>query len=164
MKIFYKKDFQRVSSELEKKEEKLAYKEKTIVTLHETIDKKDKKIKILEENNEKLSNKEAELEAKLTMVIDDREEVIKKLIKEQNTKGGYVKENNKLKKLVKELTEQVKDLTKQNEDLKSDRYLIKKIPSGKTPTQKINHIPGMSNNVRKFMKDNFDYGGTNEKR
>ena len=168
MKIFYKKDFQRVKGELEKKEEELAYKEKTIITLHETIEKREKEIaelKTIKSSFEKtidtLSNEKIELGAKLTMITDDREEIIKKLITEQNSNRGYIWENKKLKKQKENLEEQVKELTKQVEDLKSDRYLVKKIPSGRTPTQKINHIPGMRSNVRKFMNEKFDYGGTN---
>ncbi len=159
MKIFYKKDFQRVKGELEKKEEKLVCKERTIITLHGTIDKKDEEIaelKTIKSSFEKtidtLANEKLELEAKLTMITNDREEVIKKLINEQNKTGGYKKSNEEYRTKIKELKKQIKDL----EEEKSKHWVLKKIPSGKTPTQKINHIPGMRNSVRKFMKENFD--------
>lgn len=52
---------------------------------------------------------------------------------------------------------QCEEYAKQIEDLKSDRYLIKKIPSGRTPnTNKTKISKPMPNNVVKFMRDEHE--------
>ena len=143
MKIFYKKDFQRVTVELNK----------TIIELNRANFKLDK----YRENTKQLE-----------LLRTQNLEEIKSL---KTAKGGYTKEINKLKAIIYEKDElidskqsliderdkEIVNLNKEILDLKSDRYLIKKIPSGKTPnTVKTKLSKPMSATVRKFMKENFD--------
>ena len=81
-------------------------------------------------------------------------EKIKRL---QNAKGGYVKQNNKLKNQVMELEKEVEDLKAKLEESMSNKYLVKKVPSGRKPnTIKTKVSAPMSSTVRKYMKEAFD--------
>ena len=85
-------------------------------------------------------------------------EALKGELKSANkSNGGYKKSNNEYKKKNAALEKQVRELTNQVADLKSDRYLVKKVPSGKTPnTNKTKISMPMKSSVRRFMKENFD--------
>ena len=148
MKFFYtRKEFQRVIGELEKKVE---VKERTIITLHGTLDRKEEKIS-------ELKKIKSAYEKAIEKLAIEKTELEKKIIAEQNSKGGYVKENNKLKKEKEQFEIEIQDLKAKIKDLESDRYLIKKIPTGRTKnTIKTKIAPPMKSNVRRFMKENFD--------
>lgn len=74
------------------------------------------------------------------------EKVLNNKIKSlQGAKGGLVTENNKLKAKVIELTEQLKDAM-------SDKYLVKRIPSGKLPKGQPMKIKD-SSKLSKIIKD-----------
>lgn len=135
MKIFYKKDFQRVLEEkYELKKEFDQYKadaanninaleEKSWDLLEENSKLKDSKLKT-NAANEKLKEELNSSKMETASIKDE-------LTKEKNRNGGYKKSNIEYKNKIDELKKQVKELTKQIEVLKSDRYLIKKVPSGR---------------------------------
>lgn len=158
MKIFYKKDFQRVLEEKRNlKEEFEQYQEnskKVISSLEE------KAFDLLQENS-----KLKDSSLKQGNVLNDEINTLKlelglvkdKLKKANTSKGGFTKEINKLKKLVEQYEKETSDLKAKISDLQSDRYLIKKIPTGRTKnTIKTKIAPPMKSNVRRFMKENFD--------
>lgn len=158
MKIFYKKDFQRVLEkkiELEKEFEQ--YKTDTANSISAL---EDRNFKLLEENS-----KLKDSSLKQGNVLNDEINTLKlelgltkeKLKKANTSKGGFTKEINKLKKLVEQYEKEINDLNAKISDLQSDRYLIKKIPTGRTKnTVKTKIAPPMKSNVRRFMKENFD--------
>lgn len=143
MKIFYKKDFQRVLEEKETLEKEYEdYKTSSEKTIKET---NNKSFELLTENS-KLK--------KLKLDVDEVKEELKKV---NGAKGGLTKENNKLKGSIKNLESEIINLKAQITDLKSDRYIVRKIPTGRTKsTVKTKISKPMSNRVRKFMKENFD--------
>lgn len=158
MKIFYKKDFQRVlgeKKELEKEFEQYkidaannisALEEKAFELLKENSKLKDSSLK--QENV--LSDEINTLKLKLGLVKD-------KLKKANTSKGGFTKQFNKLKKLVKQYEKEISDLNAKIKDLESDRYLRVPLPPDKTKsTIKTKIAPPMKPSVRRFMKANFD--------
>ena len=133
MKIFYKKDFQRVLEkkiELEEKFEKYKKDNKKVISslekkafdyLQENSKLKDSSLKQENILNDEINN--LKLELGLT----------KEKLKSANTsKGGFTKEINKLKKEKEQYEIEIQDLKAKIKDLESDRYLIRKIPSGRT--------------------------------
>lgn len=75
----------------------------------------------------------------------------------QGSKGGFTKEINKLKKQIEELQIQNIDLKAKLEESMTDKYLVKKVPSGRKPnTIKTKVSAPMSSTVRKYMKEAFD--------
>lgn len=143
MKIFYKKDFQRVLKEKYKlKEEYEEYKTSSKKMIKEL---NNKGYELLCEN---LKFKDLKL---------DVDEVKKQLRIVNGAKGGLIRENHKLKNIITDKDNEIADLKAKISDLKSDRYLIKKIPSGRTKsTLKTTISNPMKPAVRKFMKENFD--------
>lgn len=141
MKIFYKKDFQRVLEEAIK------------------LAKEFENYKTTSENAiEKLNNKSYELlteNSKLKDLKLDVDKVKKELRKVNGAKGGLVKENNKLKNIIEELEKEKTDLKAQINDLKSDRYLVKKIPSGRNKSTIKTKITSSNkeSNVIKYVKE-----------
>lgn len=116
-KIFYKKEYLEVLEEkIRIQEEFRRYKEDTANSMRVL---EDRSFRLLEENS-LLKNMKLNIEA------------VKEDLKKANaSKGGYVKENNKLKKEKEQLEKEIADLKAQITDLKSDRYLVRKIPSGR---------------------------------
>lgn len=142
MKIFYKKDFQRVLKELEKVSTEYDN------YIMESIDKmntlKSKNYELLEENSELLE---------LRTNLSDKKDQLRKL---NGKKGGFIKEINKLKKELEERNNEITNLRAEISDLRSDRYLIRQIPSDKSKGSNKTKIPlPMKSQVRKFMKENF---------
>lgn len=128
------------------------------------------KIGALEIEKKKLSDIKKKLEndlKKVTKIADkvpSMEDVIKGADKSLKDK---IEENKNLNDLIAELKSdlfnkelelgtanaQLEEYKLQIKDLKSDRYLIRKIPSGKTPnTIKTKVSRGMSANVTKYMR------------
>ena len=67
--------------------------------------------------------------------------------------GGLTKKINHLEEENKELANKLKAL----EEEKKEYWILKKLPSGKAPnTLKTKHVRDMSNNVRNYMKKEFD--------
>lgn len=158
MKIFYKKDFQRVLEEKRNlKEEFEQYQEnsqKVISSLEE------KAFDLLQENS-KLKDSSLKQENVLSDEINTLKlelGLVKDKLKKANTsKGGFTKQFNKLKKLVKQYEKEISDLNAKIKDLESDRYLRVPLPPDKTKsTIKTKIAPPMRPSVRRFMKANFD--------
>lgn len=154
MKIFYKKDFWRVLEEFKKYKEDTAnvirvLEDKAFNYLEENSKLKDSKLKS-DGTNEKLKE---ELTCSKMETVAIKEE----LNKANRTIGGYKKSNNEYKKKNAALEKQVKELTNQVADLKSNRYLIKKIPSGKTKNTIKTSIRNYASESRaiKYVKENL---------
>lgn len=108
---------------------------------------------MVELEEEKRKNKELEInfDNSLRVIELDRKDI--KLLEEKieklnsqlfGAKGGYTKQINKLNAIIlknekqaeidlKIANNKILELNKQIEDLKSDRYLIKKLPTGRKP-------------------------------
>ena len=141
MKIFYKKDFQRVLGEkkqLQKDYDELIVKHNELSEKYDNNDYKffedyckckDKVEKLTKKNEEYktantyLENKVIELEAK---------------VKQSNcAKGGY-------KTTINKLTKENKQLQEQLEESMTNKYLVRKVPEGKTPKGEPIRIKGSS--------------------
>lgn len=73
-----------------------------------------------------------------------------------SSKGGYGTSVRKLKEKIKLLEDTNSNLKQENDELKSDRYVLKKIPSGRTPKSqemKSKHSVTTKSNVSKFIKE-----------
>lgn len=132
------------------------------------------KIGDLEIEKKQLSDIKKKLEHELKRItkiadkVPSMEDIIKGADKSLKDK---VKENKNLNDLIADLKSdlfnkelelgvanaQLEEYKLQIEDLKSDRYLIRKIPSGKTPnTIKTKVSRGMSANVTKYMREEHE--------
>lgn len=143
MKIFYKKDFYGVLEEknnLEKEyKEYKSRKESVTSILNKRCTKQFEQITSLSVEIEKLKK--------------DNEILKNKFVTQSASKGGFVKENHKLKNTIKELNEKIK----QQEEKLSKRYILKTIKPGRTPNMNKTKISKpMSNTVRNYMKREFD--------
>lgn len=135
MKLFYKKDYQRVSEKNNDLIEANKIKDETIKSLKKTLKRKKQiykeKIKSLE--NEKIEDQ---------ILIVRKNEEIAQLSKEKKIisgrLGGTTKEKNKLIKDLEKSEQHIKKLTAEISDLKSDRYLkIECEPDKPGKTQKM---------------------------
>lgn len=131
MKIFYKKDFQRVLEEKEQLVKRIAEERKISEFKIKNL-KEELYTKAIELNNkiEEYKSKLAQLELDLMIQKDN---------------------NNKLIKEKEELEEKLKESM-------TGKYVLKKISAGRTPNlQKTKVSRPMSNNVRNYMKEKHDY-------
>lgn len=95
---------------------------------------------------------------------DQKENFIRKIVMKEarisdldNQVFELIKDNSCLKDDIVDLEIQIKSLEEEIKDLKSDRYLIKKIPSGRPPkTQKTKISLPMKPSVRRHMKEVHD--------
>ena len=168
MKIFNKKIFRgKKQKEIDKLKEIIDEQKKLIKDINNScietnwkflanLDKEKtnfEKIKIANEklkiSNEEYKKNNDELNIKLVQLSSE----VKSL---KCAKGGIAKEKNKLLNKIINLENEKAELLKQIEDLKSDRYLIKKIPTGRIPNkQKINSLNcHKGSKAIKFVKDN----------
>lgn len=143
MKIFYKKDFYGVLEEKNKlQEEYEKYKER-----------KENVTSILNKRCAEQIEQITSLNAKIEKLKKYNEILKNKFITQSNSKGGFVKENHKLKNTIKELNEKIK----QQEEKLSKRFILKTIRPGRTPNMNKTKISKpMSNTVRNYMKREFD--------
>ena len=153
MKIFYKKDFQRVLGEkklLQKEYDNLLkrfnelsdkYDNNDYKFLEDYCKAKDKIEKLTKKNEEyKIAN--TDLENKVTELEDK--------VKQLNcSKGGYIKTINKL-------TNENQKLQDQLEESMTDKYLVRKVPEGKKPkvqTMKVKSSSVPSKIIKKIKED-----------
>lgn len=144
MKIFYKKDFQRVLEEKKKLENEFSdYKERS----DESISALNSKC--FEQLNE-ITNLNNQLD-KQNEVKKLNEELSIKLRKANSSKGGFTKQINKLEEEIKELSAKIKE----KDELLSKRYILKKISSGRTPNTIKTSIKNSANESRaiKYVKE-----------
>ena len=113
----------------------------------------DKEVKLRKENNELKSKNELNERKLYEYQIVEHSYIAEiNILKEENhkllgAKGGYIKEINKLKKQVEELTFKL-------EESMTDKYLVKKIKPGRTPKgpqMKIKDCSRISNISRKVF-------------
>lgn len=125
MKIFYKKDFQRVLGENKKLQEE-----------NDELWKKvrNKEFKYLDKYNT-YKNKCDDLET-LKQLTDKENEDLKVQIKKVNGQKGILTRRNN------ELTKRVEELEKKLEESMSDKYLVRKISSGRKPKGQSMKIKG----------------------
>ena len=120
MKIFYKRDYNRVLDELGELKNK---NELTQKELKEIKCKFKCALKEISEQNEKLTYFE--------MVEKDRNALIEKVKSLNASHGGFTKQINKLKAELEELKKQNEDLENKLKESMTDKYLVKKIQADK---------------------------------
>lgn len=146
MKIFYKKDFQRVLEEKKKLENEFSdYKERSDESISALNTKCVEQLKEINTLNNQLFDKEEILKSKKNLEI--------KLKSANTSKGGLTKEINKLKNQIKVLTSQIKE----KDILLSKRYILKTIKPGRTPNTIKTKIRSSANESRaiKYVKENL---------
>lgn len=162
--------------EIRKKIRKMFYRKLRLTRIKEyenIIKEKEDKIELFKEyirqnGIEELKRKHTVEIEKCKIQIKDYKEVAKKKKEKYDV---LLEKNKKLSKYNLELRqlaganeekivayeEKIAELEKQLKESMTDKYLVKKIPSGRTPNKNKTKISkGMSATVRKFMKDNFD--------
>lgn len=146
MKIFYKKDFQRVLEEKKKLENEFSdYKERSDESISALNTKCVEQLKEINTLNNQLFDKEEILKSKKDLEI--------KLKSANTSKDGLTKEINKLKNQIKVLTSQIKE----KDILLSKRYILRTIKPGRTPNTIKTSIKSSANESRaiKYVKDNL---------
>ena len=149
MKILRNKTYQGLIEKVEKLTEENKSLKGTIKDINETsknrhneIIKQNEKIGEFKTKIASCKNKNMQLEEENRQLKEEN----KKLL---GSKGGYTKEINKLKKQVEELEFKLKESM-------TDKYLIRKIPTGRKPkiqTMKIKDWTKISNISRKVFSD-----------
>lgn len=153
MKIFYKKDYLKVSGELEELNKTLEFYRKYTEELDNDNENIKKKLRIV---NGSIGGFTKQIN-KLKNEIVDKSIKIKDLednLKSANTsKGGLTKQINSLKEEIKALTTQIKE----KNELLSKRYIVKKISSGRTPNTLKTNIKSSANESRaiKYVKEHL---------
>lgn len=142
MKIFYKKDYQKV---LEEKN-----------NFEKLLSKSTQQQIIVKRENEKLKEELHVDSIAINGFIKENKELKEKMKKEMGAKGGLTKEINKLSKENETLKNEIEDLKKKLEESMSDKYLVKKIRSQKAPTQKTRITKTVKSNIRNYMQKEFD--------
>lgn len=157
MKIFYKKDFQRVLEEKNKIEEEYqVYKEKSEKAITELNIKNSSQLKEITDLGNQIIDKNSAIKRYTilqTEISEENSKLKSKLTHANTSKGGLVKEINKLRSKVNSLIEEIKEKDK----LLSKRFILRELKPGRTPNMNKTKISKpMSNNVRNFMKREFD--------
>ena len=157
MKIFYKKDFQRVLEEKNKIEEEYqVYKEKSEKAITELNIKNSSQLKEITDLGNQIIDKNSVIKRYTilqTEISEENSKLKSKLIHANTSKGGLTKEINKLRGKVNSLAEEIKEKNK----LLSERFILRELKPGRTPNMNKTKISKpMSNNVRNFMKREFD--------
>lgn len=110
----------------------------------------EKRLKQQETKIGELNTKIASSKNKNVQLEDENRQLKEENKKLLGAKGGYIKEINKLKKQIEELDFKLKESM-------TDKYLIKKLPSGrkpKTQTMKLTSHTVVSNITRKMHNNN----------
>lgn len=120
----------------------------------------------IENNNKtilKLEGKKNELIDKIIELTNDKnfykrkcESINEELINTKKAKGGYKKQINQLQDKVNQLQKELEETNQKLEESMTDKYLVKKIPSGKRPKTiftKINNSSVQSNIVKNMYKE-----------
>lgn len=157
MKIFYKKDFQRVLEEKSKIEEEYQiYKEKSEKAITELNIKNSSQLKEITDLGNQIIDKNSAIKRYTilqTEISEENSKLKSKLTHANTSKGGLVKENNKLKKEKEQFITEISKLEEQVKDLKSDRYVRKPIRADRTKsTIKTKIASPMKSSVIRFMK------------
>lgn len=154
MKIFYKKDYLEV---LGKKKELEGEIEKQKIEFEETIETiQNRSFDLLEENS-----RLKDLKLKTEVAKEEYKESLERIkLSLDETKAELKDAEKENKKLVKEkasLEAEIADLKAKIADLKSDRYLVRKISSGRPKKGQKMHLKSSSKESRaiKYVKENL---------
>ena len=156
-KLFYKRDYVKLKEDYESIVKRLdkAVENKVLAEISLDNIKHDKEIvdkqKVdLEAYNQVIIDVNNELKIQKDELFKDLQERDSKIKTLSGSNRWYKGTNNKLRKEKKELLIQI-------ENLKSDRYLVKKIPPGKTPgTQKTKIRSKVTPKIAKYQKIQLD--------
>ena len=144
MKIFYKKDFQRVLGQKIKLEKEFEeHKKSSNENISALNTKCLEQLKEINNLNSQLIDKDE--------LLKEKQELEIKLKSASTSKGGFTKQINKLKEEIKTLTSQIKE----KDELLSKRYILKTIKPGRTPNTIKTHIRGNECESRaiKYVKE-----------
>jgi chromosome segregation ATPase len=161
MKIFYKKDFQRVlKSYKELKEEFEGYKEKTNSRLSELdarnyelfCERSDLQDRILGYETSK-----AEYDNEISVLKINIEELKAEIKEKEKEKDKLEKKIAKLEDVKIKKETEISDLKAEIADLRSDRYRVRTIPAGRTKNVNKTSIRSSARESRviKYVKDNL---------
>lgn len=160
MNFLYKiRNFQRVLEERNEAKKELA--EYKIAATNNINALEEKAFDLLEENS-KLKDSKLKIDVVHEQLKEDLKSskletaaVKEELDKVNKANGGYKTSNNEYKKKNAELKKQIEVLNKQISDLKSNRYLIKKIPTGRPKNTIKTSIRNSANESRaiKYVKE-----------
>lgn len=151
MKIFYKKEFLKISGELEELNNKLEFYRNYTEELDTDVDTLKAKLRI---KNSSIGGYIKQINKLKNEIIENAlkiEVLNKKVVKSNAAKGGFTKQINKLKEEIKELSAKIKE----KDELLSKRYILKKISSGRTPNTIKTSIRSSQNESRaiKYVKE-----------
>lgn len=142
MKILTNKKYNKLTDSIEICHQVLEAKELTIKRMQNREHKLEQRVIDLYQNN---------LEHKRYIDL-----LSKELTNSKKAKGGYNKQINQLHKVIDNLKIELEDTNKKLEESMTDKYLVKKIPSGKRPKTiftKINNSSVQSNIVKNMYKE-----------
>lgn len=143
MKLFYIKEYKKVSGDLEK----------TKIELNRAYFK----IERYRENISRLEKEKISLNASKGGLTKEINKLKCDLVEKDNLIDEKQIMINEKDSTIHQLKKEINELNNLINDLKSDRYLIKKIKPGRTPNLNKTKISmPMKPNVAKFMKENFD--------
>lgn len=128
----------------------------SIEICHQVIEAKELTIK-------RMQNREDKLEQRVIDLYQDNLEykrhidlLSKELTNSKKAKGGYNKQINRLQDKVNQLQKELEETNQKLKESMTDKYLVKKIPSGKRPKTiftKINNSSVQSNIVKNMYKE-----------
>lgn len=138
----------KAQKEIEKINAELLKRDKEIEKLKKDIDVSNKTIIILEDKLDNVTG----LYKLSKICVEEREEAIKKLKKDKmeltSSKGGYIAK-------ISSLTNELEETKKQLEESMTDKYLVRKIPSGRTPKKQTvrSNTKNISSQSRKRLEE-----------
>lgn len=145
MKIFYKKDFQRVNTELKKlmvdyEKVKERFDNNDYKYFEEYCKYRDKyeKLEVVEKEHKKINGS-------LKLELDELNKLLRKA---RGSNGGYICQINKLKNENKSLELQLKESM-------TNKYKVKKVPSGRQPKTNVMGVKRkcLSNQTKKQLRE-----------
>ena len=135
----------------------------SIEICHQVINAKETTIIKTNNRNEELLNKYTRLENNFKIIgkayikkFNEWLNVKKELTNIKKAKGGYNKQINRLQNKVNQLQKELEETNQKLKESMTDKYLVKKIPSGKRPKTiftKINNSSVQSNIVKNMYKE-----------
>ena len=135
----------------------------SIEICHQVINAKETTIIKANNRNKELLNKYTRLENNFEIIgkayikkFDEWLNIKKELTNIKKAKGGYKKQINQLQDKVNQLKKELEETNQKLKESMTDKYLVKKIPSGKRPKTiftKINNSSVQSNIVKNMYKE-----------
>ena len=156
MKILTNKKYNKLTENLDLYKKIVYAKDITIEKNNKKIDRANKMINTTNQLNEKLKESIAIIEKAYIKKFNEWLNVKKELTNVKKAKGGYNKQINRLQDKVNQLQKELKETNQKLKESMTDKYLVKKIPSGKRPKTiftKINNSSVQSNIVKNMHKE-----------